>query len=444
MASTVDPDKMGNGRGMGRLALVANLSILALLVWLFEPLLHHRSITPAILSRYSVGYAIYLTAWFVFLIAFAILCVTAAPRMNQTIAITVVLIFVCAELYLRVAGPGGYAGEDAARWPRPYVTFAGKPGARFASPERMGGTGSDRDVVLNRLGFRGDVPVMPKANETRVIVLGSSAAFNGAPLAKSIPGWIERLARESGRSNVRVYNWAVTSYVSGQELALLVATVTDFEPDLVIAYDGANDASVPYIYDPRPGYPFNWLVYEQGYRSMSNAPIAWEPAIARTLLRSRVFSTVFREQLTAKAAAIGSLRDEAHYGSTAWSAEIVAGYAANLQKMCGVAAAWDFRFVAALQPVLFVKHPLVGSEPAMLLEPPLQRHMTTTYARFREEFKRLDVDATRGGRCQYIDVSNALDGTPTQLFWDYVHVNNDGNEIVARRLFSELVARRLL
>ena len=424
----------------GGWAFIFNVAVAALLLWLILPLFAHRSIAPTIVSRYSLTYALYLLAWSGIVACYAVFAFVAPPAANRVVAVAVLAAAIATEAYLRWRGAGGYPGEDAARWPRPYVEFGGKPDAVFLGPERMGGAASDRTVTLNRLGFRGGEPPMPKRGETRVFVLGGSATFNGAPLAQSIPGWIEKLARESGRASVTVYNWGVTSYVSGQELTLLATTVADYDPDVIIVYDGANDGSVPYVYDPRPGYPFNWLVYEEGLRAVASGDVRWQASLARALLRSRLLSTTFRTELTERAADLAALRRGAQYGTAAWRDRIVSSYAGNLRKMCASARGLRAKLVVALQPVLFVKQPLVGSEPVMLLEPAMQQHMTEIYRRFREEIRTLDREGALDG-CAYLDVSGALDGQPRQLFWDYVHVTNEGNEIIARRLFAELAAR---
>src|SRR5437899_12585594 len=114
--------------------------------------------------------------------------------------------------------------------------------------------------MTHALVFRVTVPPPQKGNEYRIIVLGGSTAFAGFPLSNSIAGQLESLFHQDGIETVRVYNWGVPGYISGQELSLLAHKVLD--PDLVIAYDGANDAFLPYFADPRPYYPFVFIEYE--------------------------------------------------------------------------------------------------------------------------------------------------------------------------------------
>lgn len=103
--------------------------------------------------------------------------------------------------------------------------FGGRPGGVGTDQPQMGGSPGST-FALNDLGLRinGTFERAKKPGEFRVFVLGASTVFNGAPLANSIPGRLEALCHDSGLDSVAVYNCGVVSYVSGQELALLLHT----------------------------------------------------------------------------------------------------------------------------------------------------------------------------------------------------------------------------
>src|SRR5262245_59810930 len=202
-----------------------NLGVVLLLIWLVAPLFVHRSNSPIVFGRYSVGYALYLGFWILAIGLYVLVSLMGSGRLNASCFVGVSRFLVVGELYVRWSGGGAssnFPAQDVFRLPQPYVEFAGTPNATLTGPLSMGGSVADSTMTLNALGFRGDLPRMPKGDEVRVIVLGGSAAFNGAPLRNSIAGWLERLAHDAGETHVRVYNWGVTSYVSGQELAVLV------------------------------------------------------------------------------------------------------------------------------------------------------------------------------------------------------------------------------
>src|SRR5262245_59366628 len=111
---------------------VVNLAIVATSAWLVWPLTTHESIAPVVLSRYSVGYALYLLTWFSFLAVYAACAVFGSATINAACFGVVLVVFLLGEGAARIKGLGGYASTvDATRWPRPYVEFAGQPGATF-------------------------------------------------------------------------------------------------------------------------------------------------------------------------------------------------------------------------------------------------------------------------------------------------------------------------
>ncbi|HEY8280704.1 MAG TPA: hypothetical protein VIH99_13830 [Bdellovibrionota bacterium] len=130
------------------------------------------------------------------------------------------------------------------RYPRPYVESAGRPNT----------------FNYNELGYRGALPAKTKAKgEIRVFVTGGSTVYYGAPPFSQL---LEETFQAHGYRNVKVFNMGVVSSVSGQELARIIYDISLFQPDLVIQYNGGNDILHATNWDPRPGYPMNFLLYE--------------------------------------------------------------------------------------------------------------------------------------------------------------------------------------
>src|SRR6185436_19830605 len=173
--------------------------------------------------------------------------------------------FIVLEITSRYFFPGEGAFDrlypvENARKPFPYIMFKG-------AAKTKTGFG---DEVYNERGYRGAYPHMPKdTSEFRIIVTGGSAVWEGEP---SIPQLLEEEFHRNNYPNVSVYNFGIVSAVSSMELSCMVNEITDLSPDLVITYNGANDIISPLKYDPRPGYPFNFLVYENNPFLMQNYP----------------------------------------------------------------------------------------------------------------------------------------------------------------------------
>jgi hypothetical protein len=227
---------------------------------------------------------------------------------------------IAAELLMRAMGSFGTSQDIEWRNPRPYFMFSGPRNGRLTLPVQMAGTESDREMRFNSEGFRieGEVLLPKPADEIRIFVTGGSTVLIGAPLANSIPGAIETALRAGGLSQARVYNFGVISFLSGQELALLVHRLVNLASDLVIAYDGGNDLFSPWAYDPRPGYPFNFVAWEEaigklsntGHESKSIAGLAQDSALLQALVGTTEWN--IRNDLE-------RLRRNVGFGSQAWA-----------------------------------------------------------------------------------------------------------------------------
>ena len=152
---------------------------------------------------------------------------------------------------------GGLAAGQIALQPRRVADYPASA-TRDPAPYVMC-TGLAGDEGHNDLGYRGRAPLMPKADEFRVLMIGGSAVYGKGPLSLTLPAQLQRLARHGGSRQVSVYNWGVVSQVSGQELATLAHRAGRFAPDLIVVYDGGNDFYSSFTGDPRPGYPFNFV-----------------------------------------------------------------------------------------------------------------------------------------------------------------------------------------
>src|SRR5262249_39674439 len=144
-----------------------------------------------------------------------------------------------------------------------------------------------------------------------------------------------------------------------QELALLVHRLIDLKPDLVIAYDGGNDLYEPWVYDPRPGYPFNFVTEEEAMTALANAEgdaktlatFARDTAPVQALLGT----TNWFNRMTLR---LDRIRSTVNYGTPQWKEAVVNAYARNLTAMCRVARGNGLLFAGYFQPLLAYSQPL--------------------------------------------------------------------------------------
>jgi lysophospholipase L1-like esterase len=106
---------------------------------------------------------------------------------------------------------------------------------------------------VNVRGVRGEWVVIPKPDGVfRIITLGGSTTYgHGLSADEAYPAQLQRILRdEYGYANVEVVNLGVPGYASLDSLVQLATRGLAHEPDLILVYDGLNDAVVRMFQDP--------------------------------------------------------------------------------------------------------------------------------------------------------------------------------------------------
>ena len=334
--------------------------------------------------------------------------------------------FAAAEMISRwISERRSNVGFATDRVPRPYTVFG---------PGRIDGL-----VHTNRLGYRGPLPTVPKGDELRIFVLGGSTVFLGAP---PIPELLETKLHERGYGRVRVFNWGAVAASSGMELARLAFEIGDYEPDLVVMYDGGNDVSTPFIFDPRPGYPLNFVVTEKNplLAGTLGAYPTWTLFAYGSNLARILFPDAFSERLLG----LAELRERVGYGSETWRDEIVRIYVGNLVKAAKISRGYGADFMAFFQPLIQFKGQL--SEEELQVKNALLDFLTERRSGDFEAFAQAmrarvrAAIAALGGEPRVVDLSDLFATTPGWIFTDFIHVNRAGNEQAAEAIARSLLA----
>jgi lysophospholipase L1-like esterase len=411
--------------------------------YLMIPMFEHQSSIPLVFG-YSAEYLLLLTVLAVSLTSYAVFICLSGASVNKQLFVLLIITFLLLEIVTRVALPGEFFHQKAYRTPRPYIVFSGGSNADMPGNPKMLVDGEEgASVYLNELGFRIErkITKIKQKSETRVFVLGGSTVFNGNPLANSVPGHLEYLFHKDGHTQVRVYNFGAVSYVSGQELALLVHVLIDYKPDLVIVYDGGNDIHQPYFYDPRPGYPYNYMVFEAGFDRVLGKGQGFRSRLSSSVYHSKVMKMLMRDSLIEGVVSLTDRRKECKYGSEGWEVEVVIRYVNNLKKMCAIAQAFGFKLMIFLQPTAHFKRPLMGYERSQLGNRDFQEYIKRQYARATKHYEDLQRQYTNDGRCTVVDMSHVMDGYEEEIYWDFIHTNNSGNRYIASHIYSHIQSK---
>jgi lysophospholipase L1-like esterase len=303
------------------------------------------------------------------------------------------------------------------RVPNPYIMFKGLPGASIYNTER-----------INSYGYRGASPSSFKdINEYRIFILGGSTTFDGNP---SIPAIVQEEFIKNGFSGVKVFNYGVVSSVSSMELARVIFEVLNFQPDLIVMYNGANDIIAPLYWDPRPGYPYNFIVYE-------NNPLA-EKDIKKAILTLVSYSHVARlvgwRYFVNGLLDIEEVRKTVSYNTEQWQSQIAEIYISNMIKAGKISKAFGSDFVVFFQPMAYFKDYL-SSDEARLAEKKATEHSIDVRVKILSKVSAANIS----NRFKFEDLSDIFDQYEQPIFTDFVHVTQEGHYIIGKAIYNYIV-----
>ncbi|MCD4781222.1 MAG: hypothetical protein K8S27_11850 [Candidatus Omnitrophica bacterium] len=295
----------------------------------------------------------------------------------------------------------------------PYVMFSGNPSA----------------ASLNASGYKGPVPAMPKSQaEYRVIFLGGSTLINGDP---TIPQLIDHLFEQDGLGHVRVYNFGVVSSVTSMELVKIFMEAVDYAPDLIVMYGGGNDIIQSFFSDPRPGYPFNFFVYENN--PLLESDIRRYPAGFMLLFGSNLLRSYYPDMFREKFFPMDAVRREIGYGTPEWHEEIANTYIKNIFKADKISEAFGAEFISFFQPLVFYKEQLT------------QKEEVDTVFQFKEGAMYIGrgihhkINHLReNDRRKFVDLRYLFAGETGPVFSDFIHIRQEAKPVVAREIYKSL------
>ena len=287
-----------------------------------------------------------------------------------------------------------------------------------------------RRAQLNLLGFPGPAPVLPKPDdEFRILMIGGSTVALGNP---PLPQLLESRFQDSGLKKVRCYNFGVQTSMLRGDISRWLFDAQKFMPNLVIFYGLGNDIILPFQGDHRPGFSFNFPLYENNplylLGTEKSDSKSW---FFQFLYQSTTLRILFGEVLTEALLPIAD--NSTSWPSMEWTEEIHQQILEDLKTLDGVMSSENARALVVLQPLVYFKSTLTTQE-SFWNFPELGNHARELRQKLRDRFglpmKKLEL----------LDLSSAFDQYPEEAFVDGIHLNQKANEQMAT-LLHQAVAR---
>ncbi len=331
----------------------------------------------------------------------------------------------------------------------PYVMFRPQEAAEYVTAEtypmsrhksRVFHYTNEDGFRVSRMGY--PLPKEKPAGQLRIAVLGSSAVQLASTYETTLPGSLKTYLQTvyPGR-DIEVINAGITSCVSRQSLVHFLLTVADYHPDVVILYDGVNDIGLPLVYEARHNFPYNFQTLEA----------AWEEYRARR--QDSLFRVMLRRSELYRALRFRFRRESADGLKVLPAAQIardqafvtahISGYLSNWVKLIELSRAYRFEPVLVLQPTggLEPEYAVPQNMEFFHLDRKTALEWNDAFnALYGEAYRQIDELRRKYPAVTFLEWSRFL-RPAKDYFWDSVHVYDDVNLLLAKKITSEIKPR---
>lgn len=220
--------------------------ILFLYLYLFFGFLFHTSTKAVIFHRYTTNYVIALLIFAIMFVPFVYLCrylvKSSTIKINNKKIILVpfkkillllslsLILFVILEITLRIKYP-----TSESVWGHTIESF---------HPFLQSQANTRDDLHINREGFRGEeMPVKKPKNTIRIFVLGGSTVLSPyvSYEKSSVKVLGDLLIKLYPNLSIETVNAGNDWYASEHSIIYYLFKIKDYDPDIVIAWQGIND-----------------------------------------------------------------------------------------------------------------------------------------------------------------------------------------------------------
>ena len=280
-------------------------------------------------------------------------------------------------------------------------------------------------ITINSDGFRGNE--ITKDNSTdkiKIFVVGGSTVFGWASSLDdtTIPGYLQKNFDQKSNYNVEIINAGIPNAWSFTELNLIKEKILQFNPDIIIIYDGWNDVGKSTI---------SWLNYFNINESEQKKPSINDNHIIKKILANFKTTTLLRdgnELVTEKLNKNSHTRAHQEYEK-----ELVNAWSNNLKTICELGEMNNFDTIIILQPLVGTGERELNEHDERWFKTDNHKETLNSYHLYEKALESLEQNCT--ATFNYLDVFDDYD---YPVYYDVGHTVDKGNEIIAEKIFKSL------
>ena len=283
-------------------------------------------------------------------------------------------------------------------------------------------------ININSHGFRGpDFSSIKPENTYRIFVVGGSTTFGTGTTSDSttIPGFLqEKFDNEQFPKKIEVINAGISGLFSGTEVGLIKQKILNFNPDLLIIYDGWNDIAKKYDnYNDGVDNSKNQFASKERDTFYEFGELLFDFSVIAKIIYTNLDSLPMSFAGPAVYYFEGTeINEKADIWSKRWI------------EICELGKTKEFDVVITLQPIL-------GSSERTLSE--FEMHQFE----WKENERRLPALEIYSQKLNEInnncsgtaDLRNSFDGINEPIYLDSIHVGDYGNEIISNKIYESIL-----
>jgi len=264
----------------------------------------------------------------------------------------------------------------------------------------------------------------PNGFRTNIWIFGGSAVYG-----TSVPDWATLPSYLSSTLNtsmdcVRVVNLGVEGYVSNQELILLLELLkTGKRPNIVIFYDGFNDADIGTLSIGRPAPHMGFMTTKGRMEGSLASRLDFVHKLA-------IWQLVSELSKSTRSGPTRVSQDALDFTAT----RILDSYQENIQIARMLGNAYGFKVCAFWQPAILYGHkPLVPYEREF-------SNLSANKAYLFEELVPVYQQASQRAikSADFVFLGDIFDTVSPPVYLDWVHLNPLGNQLAALAVAKQL------
>jgi hypothetical protein len=277
-------------------------------------------------------------------------------------------------------------------------------------------------ITINSDGFRGDEIIKDESSDKiKIFVVGGSTVFGWASSSdnSTIPAYLQKNFDKNSNYNVEVINAGIPNAWSFTELNLVQQKILQFNPDIIIIYNGWNDVGKS---------TKSWLNYFNTNESQQNNSSINNNTIKRILANFKT-TTLLRD--LNEFVNIKLDQNENGRAHVEYKKELVDVWFNNLRTVCETGNTNNFDTIIILQPLVGTGERELMKHDKTWFKTNTHQEILNSYSLYEEALESLDDNCTL--TLNYLDVFDDYD---YPVYYDVGHTVDRGNEIIAEKIFE--------